>query len=279
MRKLFFAIIIIMMALVACAKDSGEEYGRQVSVAFLNVGYGDSIIVAVNDKAYLIDTGSENSAHSLLRGLSAMDVKKIDGLFLTHADSDHIGGAEVLVQEYQVDMVYFAEISEPSKKGKHQLVQLAEELKLPYTKLNANDVIEVDDEIAFNVIAPIEYNKADDNDNSLVLLIELNGIRFLFAGDMQFAGERTILSHGADIGAHVLKVGNHGNKDATSPLFAEAVSPDYAVISTSTKEDPGSANKRVLSALSAARILITESYENGVKMNVDAGGNISIKGL
>ena len=278
MKKLFF-LIIIMITLAACTMQGDGKYGRPVSVAFVNVGYGDCIILTVNEMAYLIDTGSEKSVPSLFRGLSAMGVERIDGLFLTHTHQDHIGGTEALVQEYQVDRLYSAEISKATNKGKNKIVQLADKLGLHHTMLKADDLIEVEKDVSFKVIAPIEYNYEDDNDNSLVLMLELNGKRFLLTGDLQFFGERVILNSGAEIDAHILKVGNHGNKDATSPAFAEAVSPDYAIISTSTAEDSGSANKRVISALNPAEILITQNYENGIRITVDINGDISVGSL
>jgi competence protein ComEC len=269
------------MILTSCAETSRNniDYENRVSVVFINVGKADGILLAVNDKAYLIDTGSKQSVPALYRALSVMGIKKIDGLFLTHTHSDHIGGTEALLQKYRVDKLYSAEISQKNKKGENKIVQLAEELGLAHIKLKAGDSIEVEDGIAFKVIAPIEYNDENDNDNSLVLVTELNGKRFLFTGDMQFAEENTVLGSGADIDSDLLKVGNHGNPDATSIEFVRAVSPEYAVISTDTQEDKNSANPIVTGNLNPAKTFITQDYFCGIKIDVDNKGEISAGGL
>ncbi|MDD3213217.1 MAG: lamin tail domain-containing protein, partial [Eubacteriales bacterium] len=127
-----------------------------------------------------------------------------------------------------------------------------------------------------DVLGPVVYNSEDDNDNSLVLRLGANGRSFLFTGDMQFAEEGTLLAAGVDLQADVLKVGNHGNPDATSQMFAAAVSPKIAVISTSTVEDADSANERVTSLFDGARVLVTEGFTRGALLRVSASGEIKI---
>lgn len=279
MKKIFLAFVLMIM-LTSCNSQAPVvsqelvQYENQVSVVFINVGKADSILVTVNDKIYLIDTGHKKSIPALFRALSIMGVEKIDGLFLTHTHADHVGGTEALAQKYQINKLYSAEISMNNKNGENKIMNLATELELPHTRLKAGDVIEIVKDIAFKVIAPIEYDEKDDNDNSLVLMTELNGKKFLFAGDMQFAEESTILNNGTNIHAHVLKVGNHGNPDATSRVFAKSVSPEYAVISTDTNEDDDSANPSVISNLKPAKVFLTQDYLCGIKITVDTNGNI-----
>ena len=122
------------------------------------------------------------------------------------------------------------------------------------------------------VIAPLEYNKKDDNDNSLVLRLLVNGKVFLFTGDMQFAEEQTLLNAGTDVSADVLKVGNHGNPDSTSEQFAKAVNPEIAIITTDTSVDTDSANERVKKLFS--KVLLTQDYKFGIKITIDKDGNL-----
>jgi competence protein ComEC len=283
--KKIIVLIIFVLVLSACAAKPHETANAEmpdanpISVVFTNVGKADSIILKIYDKIYMIDTGHKKSVPALFRALSIMGIEKIDGLFLTHTHSDHIGGTEALVQKYQVARLYSAHISEDKKNGKNKIAELASDLSLPHTKLSVGDEVVVQDEIIFQVLAPIVYNEDDDNDNSLVLMIELSGKRFLFTGDLRFAGENVLLESGADIDSHVLKVGYHGNKNATSLAFANLVSPEYAIISTDTTDGTNSAHSKVISNLKTAKVLLTQNYACGIEMNVGSDGNISIGDL
>ena len=53
---------------------------------------------------------------------------------------------------------------------------------------------------------------------------------------MEFPEEVSLLEAGMIPHADVLKVGNHGNGDATSEELIKAVSPSLAVISTNTED-------------------------------------------
>jgi hypothetical protein len=120
-------------------------------------------------------------------------------------------------------------------------------------------------------LGPLTLNKDDDNDNSLVLRLKAGGLTWLLTGDMQFAEESSLMQAGVDFKADILKVGNHGNPDATSDSFAGAVSPSAAIISTSTEEDNDSANPRVVSALNGADIYVTQDYTLGAVLTARDG--------
>jgi competence protein ComEC len=252
------------------------DYQHDVSVMFTNVGYGDATLVQIDGNSYLIDTGSKASVPQLLGALAMCGVEKLEAVFLTHTHSDHIGGMEALASQYAIGTLYSAEISEDKKNGENKIDLLAAELSLNHIKLMAGDTINLSADAFFDVLGPVVYNNEDDNDNSLVLRLGVNGRVFLFTGDMQFAEEGTLLAVGADVRADVLKVGNHGNPDATSPTFAAAVTPSIAVISTSTVDDADSANERVISLFDGARVLVTEDFTRGALLYVSASGEIEI---
>ena len=95
-------------------------------------------------------------------------------------------------------------------------------------------------------------------------------------GDMQFAEEQTLIDSGADLKSDLLKVGNHGNPDATGTDFASLVSPSVAVISTNTGVDTDSANPLVYTALSMAQISVTQNFPLGILLTLDSAGNINL---
>lgn len=253
--------------------ERGEGEAR---ILFINVGKADAALIQAGEKNVLIDTGTAEAAPRLLAALHIMGVERLDAVFLTHTHKDHMGGMEALGQNFSVGELYGAVYSENKKSGKNAVTELANDLNLPLTRLSAGDVYAMGDGASFTVLGPIEKNQEDDNDNSLVLMLSVNGRKALFTGDMQLPEEDSLLSVETDVRGDVLKVGNHGNPDATGTAFAHRVLPEIAVVSTNTSEDTDSANPRVIEALGSAKVFITQDFPVGVLVTVGADGTLSI---
>lgn len=250
--------------------------GQNFTILFVNVGKADAAILRIKDVTVLIDTGSAESAPQLIAALNALGVARIDAVFITHSHSDHLGGLAALSANYQIPMVYSPFYSEADKNGIGKIVKRAEKLRLPHKELLAGDVVPITSDVSFTVLGPLSLNEADDNDNSLVLQFTHGAKTFLFTGDMQFAEEQAIIDSGAALKSDMLKVGNHGNPDATGDNFGALVSPAFAVISTDTNVDTDSANPRVYAALPNATIEVTQDFPLGVLLTLDSSGAITL---
>lgn len=249
---------------------------RDFAILFVNVGKADAAILRSGDTAVLIDTGSAESAPQLIAGLNAMGIDQISAVFITHSHSDHLGGLDALSANYSIPMVYSPFYSEADKNGTGKIVKRLEKLTLPHQELMTGDVVAITEGVSFTVLGPLSFNETDDNDNSLVLRFDYNGKSFLFVGDMQFTEEQEIIASGANLKNDVLKVGNHGNPDATGDDFGVLVSPAFAVISTNTSVDTDSANPRVYAALPDTQIAVTQDFPLGVLLMLDDSGEIEL---
>lgn len=247
-----------------------------VQILFVNVGKADMALILAGGKAYAVDTGEKTSVAQAAAALKWAGVDTLSGVFLTHTHSDHIGGMKVLPAFVAVDTVYRASLSEDKKKGGNKIDDAAEDASAALVLLDAGDTVPLSDGVAVTVLGPLVLNTDDDNDNSLVLLLEAFGSRVLLTGDMQFAEEESLLAAGVPLAADVLKIGNHGNPDATGDAFAQAVSPSAAVVSTDTDVDTDSDNPRVRAALSGAAVYSTEGTSLGVLVTLTADGGITV---
>jgi len=246
------------------------------AILFVNVGKADAAILRFGTTAVLIDTGSAESAPQLIAGLNALGITQISAVFITHSHSDHLGGLDALSANYDIPIVYSPFFSETDQNGVGKIVKRAEKLSLPHAELKAGDIVPITNDVSFTVLGPLSRNEEEDNENSLVLQFTFGGKTFLFTGDMQFAEEDALIASGADLKSDILKVGNHGNPDATGNTFGALVSPSFAVISTNTLVDTDSANPRVTAALPTAQIVVTQDFPIGVLFTLDSSGAVAV---
>ena len=108
-------------------------------------------------------------------------------------------------------------------------------------------------------------------------MLNAYGKKILFTGDMEFWEEATLLDNDIDVSADILKVANHGNPDASSSRFLNAVSPEYAVICTDRSVDYDSASELVINALPNTKFYITDEYKLGVFFTINENGEISVE--
>lgn len=74
---------------------------------FVDVGQGDACFIELSDgRTALIDAGSRTNSEKLVRYINNLNYKKIDLMIITHADSDHCGGAATVLENFAVDYVF-----------------------------------------------------------------------------------------------------------------------------------------------------------------------------
>lgn len=244
-------------------------------ILFINAGRADSILIEADGLYYLIDTGETTSVPKITAALEYMGVDRIEAVFLTHSNNDHISGLPMLSELWEIGDCYTAAIATEMTKMQSAITQAS----LEQTLLDPGQVIEISEGLYFEVLGPIRYNPLDDNDNSLVLRMTVNGKTVLFTGDMQYDEEKTLMKAGFDLRCDILKVGNHGNKDATSVSFMEETSPDYAIITTDREVDENSAHKSIRNGLAdvGAEVFITDEYDLGILCEIAHDGTITLE--
>ena len=252
-------------------KTALPEGEHDVSILFMNAGKADCVLVTVDGRNYLIDTGTAASVPVIFASLDKMGVTVLDGVFITHTDNDHTGGYADVAEKYPVGKVYTSAISSDWSK--------MESLRgdTERVALDPGAAVEIAEGVYFTVLGPVRYNPADDNNNSLVLRLEVNGVTAVFAGDMMHDEETSLIYSEMPLDCDILKVGYHGEKAATSEAFAAKTSPSLAVISTDRDEDDNSAHKSVTALLGmvGADVHVTDVYDLGLLVTIGRDGSIT----
>ena len=118
-----------------------------------------------------------------------------------------------------------------------------------------------------------EKNEETENNNSLVLLAEGGGGSILLTGDVEFPEESSLIHAGVIPQVDVIKIGNHGEGDATSAQLIATALPKLAVISTNSEDEPDTPDPRVVRLLAQQeiQILYTQDAAQGILVTLKNG--------
>lgn len=253
-KFLFFNFILILIIKFSNVIDKNTYF------YFLDVGQGDSMfILTENKKSIIIDTGGKitykkenwavrNSSYSICEDTlvpfyKSLGINKIDYMFITHGDVDHAKEAKCIEQSMNVKQSFI------------NIDEVTEYEKLYNYKKFGNSFIKIDNVKIYNINDNLYDN---ENDNSLVLLIEINDLKFLLMGDAGVLVEKNLMDRYNLKEIDILKVGHHGSKSSSSKEFIDEVNPKYSIISVGKNNRYGHPNNEVLENLKDSKIYRTD---------------------
>ena len=206
--------------------------GGEVEYHFIDVGQGDATLIRTPEGDILIDAG-ENSAEEELKNY--LDLCGVDVLYyaiFTHPDSDHIGGADMVLAEYEVLNVIKPELEKDTKVYTRMMEAIAAEGCTVYNALPGETYSL--GEFDMFVFGPDPNNKKlDSNNSSIVIKATWGNTTAMLTGDAEEPAEESILAtfSADELGSMLLKMGHHGSKTSSTDAWLAAVNPTIAVIS------------------------------------------------
>jgi competence protein ComEC len=222
--------IVWMLPLALLLPPPVPVGGAQVTV--LDVGQGLAVFVTTATHALVYDTGPrfndvvDAGGRIIAPFLRAAGVARLDMLVVSHADTDHSGGAGSLLRA--VPVAAFLSSLPPD----HPLVAQAARTAT-VARCEAGTTWQWD-RVTFTLLHPQAGHYADatrkSNDLSCVLRIETSGGGVLLTGDIEARTESELLQRSPTAAASdVLVVPHHGSRTSSTPAFVAGVSPALAV--------------------------------------------------
>jgi competence protein ComEC len=243
----------------------------------LSVGHGEAILVeAPSGGTLLYDAGAIEDGRVAQRAVQSTlwDRRRtrIDAIVASHADIDHFNGITGLMQCVPVGELLvsqqFLDFRQPAVVA---LCDATAACHVPIRLVRDGDHLQLDSQVAIKVLHPPPgLPQADDNANSIVLLIEYAGRRILLTGDLEGSGQTTLLSH-APCATDILLAPHHGSRRSNSARLAEWAQPQQVIVSGGPKTD-----FRSLRAAYGpeAEILSTDDF-GAITFDICADGSIS----
>lgn len=242
----------------------------ELKVHFINVGYGDAILVENGDSFMLIDAGDAEHGPVVVEYLRSLGISKLDIVISTNANSEHIGGLYDIINSFSIDMFIMCPVENNTQTFKN-VITAVQKKNIQITVPQARDEYFLNDAVV-KVMGPVT-RYSDTNNSSVVVQLRYGNNSFMFASDCEAIAEENMLGSMIGFRSDVLKVGNHGNNTSTSDMFLKSVNPAYAVISVGQKE--GEEISEVLSKLAGKGVQTFRTDKMGTIVCTSDGSELT----
>ncbi|MEM9019077.1 MAG: ComEC/Rec2 family competence protein [Planctomycetota bacterium] len=253
-----------------------------LTVNMFAVGDGSCYLLRCDGQTLMFDCGSQAflriGERSVVPGLMALGVTRIDILMLSHADLDHYVGVLDVVDAVAVGRVLVSPdvLREAEQKPAAATAHLIAGLRLraiepiPIERGWVGDLGRVGLEVLWPAAGFVgEVN----NDNSLVLRATLGQHRVLLNGDIQQQAMTELLGQGTDLRADITDLAHHGSFVSASPDWFAAVGPRVVLQSSGWRRPDQDSWRDRLATAGVPRLM---SDELGmVELRLDADGRIT----
>lgn len=241
----------------------------QSEMLVLDVGQGDAILLRHGRRAVLIDGGGwsrgDFSGAVLLPALVAEGVRRLDGVILSHSDSDHCGGLVGLLDLLPVHEVWAAANAGREPCGAELLRMAGSRRRLA----EAGAVLELG-QLRLRVLHPEAGSTKTGNDASVVLRVEGGSRTALLTGDIEAQAERILIrDQPSHLSAEILKVAHHGSRSSSVGSFLQQVRPRWAVISVGRANRYAHPAAEIVRRIEASGAMILRTDQHGaIRLNL-----------
>lgn len=231
-----YMLIYISVILLTFLRFEGQKileyYRDELSIYYLNVGHGDSILIKTPSRdVILIDGGPSRDVVHRISTVLPFWRQEIDLIILTHSHVDHLTGLISVTREYSVNCLVYNlnDVSVSSNEDYFRYLIAEKDTKL----VDASRVAEcLSNEVSIkNFVPQVKGYYKDQNVESIVTLLEYGRFKALFLADAVVGFQEELLQTGViPAPIDVLKVSHQGSKYSLSKDFSRAIYPPVGII-------------------------------------------------
>ncbi len=276
--------ILYSAALLCALSGLHVQSAPGMEMVFLDVGQGDGIFWQTEEgTTFLCDGGSssvsEVETYRIIPFLKSKGVGRLDYIFVTHMDEDHVNGIEELLEkegeEISVKHLILPELLKKDTRYQ-KMEQTAIQKGIQVLTIRRGKGLTIG-KLMMRCLAPRKGETgAEKNESSLVLEVSYGKFIALLTGDVEGTGEEDLVDSGSLRKISVLKVAHHGSKGTTSEAFLEEVNPRVSVISCGKKNRYGHPHLELMNRLEQTGTKIYQTKNSGAVRILTDGGGFSV---
>lgn len=213
------------------------------------VGQGDAMVLSTGEPgtAVVVDAGPDPDLIDSC--LSRLGVSTVPLIVLTHLHADHVGGLAGVLAGRSVGAIGVGPDRDAAPAWR-KVNELGAARGVPVVGLGKG-TIWGSGALHFEVLGPegaFHGTDSDENNDSVVLMAQISGIRMLLTGDIQDEAQQQLLDDQVDLRADVMEQPHHGSAKVL-PAFVAAVHPTVSAIGVGLGNDYGQPSPKALAQL------------------------------
>ena len=283
-RVVLWAGVLLYGVLFCIGTKLGHGLPGTMKVTAVDVGQGDCFYIRTPKGLHILVDGGSTSIQKVGKYriepfLKSQGVEKLDYVFLSHGDEDHIGGVKELLDNPSMG-VQIQTLVLPTEAVLDEklldLARLAQKQGTTVVTIESEEQI-TDGALTVQCLAPkASYIGEKGNEASMVLELRYRNFGMLFTGDLEGNGEEQLLRSGELRQTPVLKAAHHGSSNSSSEEFLDTVSPKVTLFSAGKDNSYGHPHKEVIQRLEQRQCQMyctkemgaIQIWTNGKKMKV-----------
>lgn len=272
----------LLAGMLQCSHWYVRRYASdQLRATFISVGQGDSTLIEFpGGPVMLVDGGGLSTTFDVGQRvitplLRRRKIQSVDFLVLTHPDFDHYGGLAAVAENFGAKEIW---TNGAHTRGKRfaDFARRIRDTGIRTVVLRRGSRRQLGG-VSIEVLHPATGPVDDSNDFSLTLRLSYAGACILLTGDIEAAGEYTLLRHRPELRCAVLKVPHHGSRTSSTPAFLDAVRPSVAIASVGFDNRYGMPHPAIVERYRARAIdLLRTDRDGAIEITIGADGAVRV---
>jgi competence protein ComEC len=269
--------LVLVLAMLRPLPTPGWPPDGWVMVA-CDVGQGDGLVLnAGAGRAVVVDAGPDPRVMD--RCLRRLGVSRVSTVVLTHFHADHVDGLPGVLEDRSVAEVDVTGLRDPST-GAAVVDRWAGAADVP-VRVPAYGEVRAVGELTWQVLGPaapgpLPSEGSPANNASLVLLVQVRGLRILLPGDVEPEAQEQLAQALPGLHVDVLKVPHHGSRYQDA-AWLSGLRARLAVVSVGEGNDYGHPADSTLDLLRGSGAVVVRTDQRGdVAVLVDDDGRLRV---
>lgn len=225
-RKALYVAVLSAIFVVYLAGSQRLSTDEQVTI--FDVGHGQAILIETQGERWLYDTGGViGESLSVYERYLDQYIDHLDGVIVSHLDSDHSGGLEYVSRQYPEARILTGQLNRP------QWLDASRSFR------SCHDVASLNLPKSMTFIPIPKSLRTSDNDASCVLRFQSEGSTMIITGDSGKRVEYYLLQEHSELfPVDALLLGHHGSSTSSSTTWLNLHQDALFLVSTGDRARP-----------------------------------------